>query len=68
MYWGGVNLIAHSRFTDDKDATMKTFVDLYMISRAKKVYRIAAKELYNLPGFAKTAALIGGVEYETIEV
>ncbi len=65
---GGVNLIAHSRFTDNKDATMKTFVDLYMISRAKKVYRITAKELYNLPGFAKTAALIGGVEYETFEV
>lgn len=65
---GGQDFIAHSRFTGNKDATMKTFVDLYMISRAKKVYRITAKELYNLPGFAKTAALIGGLDYETFEV
>ncbi len=47
---------------------MNAFTDLYMISRAKKVYRIDAPEVYNYSGFAHTGAMIGGIPFETYDV
>lgn len=65
---GGVNHIAHVSFSEDREATLKTFVDLYMISRAKKVYRIDAPEIYNLSGFAYSGSMIGNIPFETFNV
>ena len=62
------NNIGHISFGTNADMTMKTFIDLYMISRAKKVYRIDAPELYAWSGFAVTAAKIGGIEFLTEKV
>lgn len=60
--------IGHISSATDDDATLKTFVDLYMIARAKKVYRIDAPELYAWSGFAVTGAMIGGIDLLTIKV
>ena len=49
-------------------STLKTFLDLYMIARAKKVYRIDAPELYAYSGFAVTGAMIGGIDFLTVRV
>ncbi len=57
--------IGHVSFGTNDDATLKTFLDLYMISRAQKVYRIDAPELYAWSGFALTASMIGGIEFLT---
>lgn len=45
---------------------LKSFVDLYLISKANKAYFFARGKMYCNSGFAKTAALIGGIEYESI--
>lgn len=55
--------IGHVSSCGNDGATLKTFLDLYMIARAKKVYRIDAPELYAWSGFAYTAAMIGGVDF-----
>lgn len=60
--------IGHMSFGANDGATLKTFVDLYMIARAKKVYRIDAPELYAWSGFAATAAMIGGIDFLTVKV
>ncbi len=60
--------IGHMSFGTNDDTTLKTFVDLYMIARAKKVYRIDAPELYAWSGFAVTGAMMGGVEFLTVKV
>ena len=60
--------VGHVSYGADDDATLKTFVDLYMIARAKKVYRIDAPELYAWSGFAVTAAMIGRVDFVTEKV
>lgn len=57
--------IGHVSFGTSDDATLKSFLDLYMISRARKVYRIDAPELYAWSGFAVTGAMIGGIEFIT---
>lgn len=45
---------------------LKSFVDLYLISKANKAYFFARGKMYSNSGFARTAALIGGIEYEII--
>lgn len=57
--------VRHVSFGAGGDATLKTFLDLYMIARARTVYRIDAPELYAWSGFALTASMIGGVEFLT---
>ena len=60
--------IGHVSYEGNDDATLKTFLDLYMIARAKKVYRIDAPELYAWSGFALTGAMIGGKDFLTEKV
>ena len=60
--------VGHISFGSDGDTTLKTFIDLYMIARAKKVYRIDAPELYGWSCFAVTGALMGGVDCLTVKV
>lgn len=40
---------------------LKSFLDLYVISQSKEVYRFIAPELYNWSGYAKLAATIGDI-------
>lgn len=55
--------IAHVSFVNDKDALLKTFLDLYVMSKSQVIYRIKARELYNLSCFALLAARMGDVEF-----
>lgn len=53
--------LAHSGNDTNVDGQMKTFIDLLVMSHADKIYRIRAKELYNLSCFALLAARMGDV-------
>lgn len=52
---------------NDDDSHLKTFLDLFMISKAEKAYFGWHGEMYKYSAFAKTGALIGGVPFEIIE-
>ena len=56
---GTVGHIIRHNGTDE--ITDKTFTDLMVMSKAKRIYRITGKHIYN-GGFAQTAADIGGKE------
>ena len=55
--------IAHVSFVQDKDAQLKTFLDLYVMSKSQAIYRIKAKELYNWSCFALLASRMGNVKF-----
>ena len=55
--------IGHSGTSAGCGAQMKTFIDLFVMSKSKIVYRIKAKELYNLSCFALLGARIGNVTF-----
>lgn len=52
------HIIRHNAAADIAD---KAFTDLFVMSKAKSIYRITGKHIYN-GGFAKAAAGIGGKE------
>lgn len=60
--------IVHMDFTDEGDYTLhlKPFVDFYMVSMAEKCFIYHIGEMFKYTRFAKTAALVGGKELETI--
>lgn len=60
--------VLHVDYTDnDSDlAYMKSFVDLFMLSRAKKLYNFSTGAMYRDSGFAAFAATIGGKPYERV--
>lgn len=61
--------IKHMGFTNDDDEShLKTFLDLYMISRAEKVYLGYAGRMYKNSFFARTAAMIGGKQFEVVNM
>lgn len=64
----GDNNIGHISFNNNKVTVMKTFFDLFMISRASKVFVIHAPEMYNRSCFALLGARIGGIECEYMDV
>lgn len=55
--------IAHVSFVQNKDAQLKTFLDLYVMSKSQAIYRIKAKELYNWSCFALLASRMGDVKF-----
>ena len=57
--------VKHIDYTDEKQnlAYIKSFADLFVISKAKKVYFYSTSEMYGESTFAETGALIGGTEY-----
>lgn len=57
--------VKHIDYTDEKQnlAYIKSFADLFVISKAKKVYSYSTGEMYSESTFAETGALIGGNEY-----
>ena len=61
--------IAHidNEGNDNNAIYMKTFLDMYMLSKAKCIYQLCTGEMYKNSAFAKQAAFLGGVEYIKIE-
>jgi hypothetical protein len=57
----------HMDYTDrkDYDLHLRSFLDLMMLSRAKKIYLLCTGKMYH-SGFARVASLIGAVEYEVV--
>lgn len=55
--------IGHVSFVQNQDAQLKTFLDLYVMSKSQAIYRIKAKELYNLSCFALLASRMGDVKF-----
>ena len=39
--------IAHMDYDSGTDAALKTFLDLFLISKAQKAYNVVSKEMYN---------------------
>lgn len=54
------HIIRHNAAADIAD---KAFTDLFVMSKAKSIYRITGKHIYN-GGFAKAAAGIGGIDIQ----
>lgn len=59
--------VGHLDYNSGTNANMKTFLDLFLISRAQKAYNVVSKEMYN-GGFALRGAMIGGIEYEIVRI
>lgn len=59
--------ISHIRYTSNSDSTLKTFIDFFMISRAKAVYRVLAPEMYKT-GYSELAATIADVPFYDLNV
>ena len=61
--------VVHMGFTFDasQDTYMKSFVDYFMLSNAKKVFQMTDKKLFQ-SGFPKRAAMLNNVPYEEIEL
>ena len=61
--------IVHMDFSDETDINihLKSFVDLFVISKAQKVYLVYSDLLYR-SSFAKTASLLSGTLYEEIKL
>lgn len=54
--------VKHISYTNDYDKIMKTFIDLFMMSRASKIYRMQNKHLYPSV-FSYYASIIGQNEF-----
>jgi len=61
--------VVHMDFTHDETENIyiKSFLDLYMISKADKIYRVSGKGLYET-GFPKVAAFMADKEIDFIEL
>lgn len=57
--------VIHMDYTSDKQelAYIKSFVDMYMISRASRAYAYATGDMYKESAFAETSALIGNIPF-----
>lgn len=51
----------------DNSVYLKTFLDMYMLSRASRIYQLCTGEMYKNSAFARQAAMLGGVEYVKVE-
>lgn len=51
-----------------EDATFKSFLDLYIMSKGIAVYRFCAPELYSISHYALLAATIGDIPFDDIKV
>lgn len=55
--------LGHTGVKQQQATTLKTFLDLYVMSKAEKIYRVRAKELYNLSCFALLASRMNNVPF-----
>ena len=62
-------MVVHMGFTFDasQDAYMKSFIDYFMLSYAKKVYQMTDKRLFR-SGFPRRAAMLNNAPYEEIKL
>lgn len=60
--------IGHVSETEIREQHLKTFLDLYVMSKSDCVYRIVAPELFNHSYYAVLAATIGDVECIDVNV
>ncbi|WMI95026.1 hypothetical protein [Bacteroides fragilis] len=60
-------VISHVDDPTTNNGHLKTFVDFYLISNARKIFLMRTKEMYK-SSFARTAALINSVPFEEIEL
>lgn len=61
--------VVHMEWTTDasENIYLKSFVDLFMLSYAEKVYLVVGPDMYR-SGFAERGAMISGVPYEEIHI
>lgn len=57
------NNIGHISMEKNQNVQLKTFIDLYVMSKSQAIYRIRAQEIYNLSCFALLASRIGNVPF-----
>lgn len=60
--------IGHTGVIQQQETTLKTFLDLYVMSQSEKIYRVKAKELYNLSCFALLASRMNNAQFIDIEI
>lgn len=60
--------IGHVSEIHDDDVQLKTFLDLYVMSKSHTIYRFKANELYNRSCFALLAARIGDVRFVDVDL
>lgn len=62
-------VVGHSSFSgNDNMSQMRAFLDLEIMSRSEAIYRIKAKELYNLSCFALLASRMNNVKFIDIDL
>lgn len=60
-------VIGHSGVVSSKDANMKTFLDLFMLANAQKIYSVVIPPMRNSKyGFAERASKINNIPFEQI--
>lgn len=57
--------VGHIAQTEDEGVAERTFLDMFLISKARKAYMLRTKEMFR-SGFAKRGAMIGNIEFEEI--
>lgn len=60
--------IEHISSTSSDSSTLKTFLDLYVMSQSQAVYRFCAPELYSISHYALLAATIGDIPFYDLDV
>ena len=55
--------LGHTGVRQQEQTTLKTFLDLYVMSQSEAIYRVRAKELYNLSCFALLASRMNNVPF-----
>ncbi len=58
-----INSIGHTGDNGSDDTFLKSFVDLYMMSRSKAIYRVLCPEIYQYSCYALLAARIGDIPF-----
>lgn len=60
--------IQHVSSARNDEATLKTFLDMYVMSQSSAVYRFRAPEIYSISHYALLAATIGDIPFYDLDV
>ena len=60
--------IQHASDTKGGDSTLKTFLDLYVMSQSQAIYRFCAPEIYSISHYALLAATIGDIPFYDLDI
>lgn len=64
----GADGIGHISFENTNITILKTLFDMYMIGRAKKIYRINAPEMFSSSCFALCSARMGDTPFINVDI